>query len=159
MSPSQARKLIKQLIAKGDLIVQDEVLTLSPRLSKKKVTQLSHEVDNDISPVHELGILLGKFVGESRLSRAVGMSDGSVVIKNVRTKPLHIEAWIKGTREYRLVIDEAAKVIQHDCPDWLRKRKLRRFCKHVAKVFLLLEKEEAVRILSSMDKSWQFQEL
>jgi hypothetical protein len=160
MLPSHAINLVNQLVENGDLIVQDDVLILSPRLSAVKPAQISSEVDSDISPVPKLGKLIRQFVGESRLSRAVGMSDSSIILKNIRKKPLRIEAQIKGTRVYRLVLDEGAKLIQHDCPDWLRKRKLRRFCKHVAKIFLLLEKDDAVRILSSMkSKSWQFQEL
>lgn len=160
MLPSEARRLIKQLIAKGTLIVQDDVLTLSPRMREEVSVQSSSQMDEKSSSIHDLGMLLSQFVGQSRLTRAVGIDDSTIILKNIRDKPVRIEASIQGTRVYHLILDEDTKVIQHNCPDWLRKRKLRRFCKHVAKIFLMLEKDEAVRILTSMlGVSWKFEAL
>lgn len=158
--PSKARHLIKQLVAKGDLIVQEDEFTLSSQMKDLEVAPSSSQIKNETSPFQELGKLLSQFVGKRRLSSAVGIDDAAVVFKIIRDGPVRIEASIKGTRVYQLILDEGAKVIQHNCPDWLRKRKLRRFCKHVTKMFLLLGKDEAVRILTSMlEGSWQFEAL
>ncbi|MCW3987870.1 MAG: hypothetical protein NWE87_06095 [Candidatus Bathyarchaeota archaeon] len=158
IQPSEAIHLIKQLVIKGDLIFQEDVLTLSPRMREIEVSPPSSKMDNETSSIQELGKLLSQFVGQSRLSSAVGIDDSAVVFKSIKDNPVRIEASIQGTRVYQLLLDEGTKVIQHDCPDWLRKRKLRRFCKHVAKIFLLLEKDEAVRILTLMlEESWRFE--
>lgn len=158
--PSEATKLIKHLITKGSLIVNGEVLTISPHMRELVPTRPSVQLSSETQPIQELGKLLSQFVGPNRLSRAVGIDDSSVAIKTVRENPIRIEVSIQGTRVYQLILDVGAKVIQHDCPDWLRKRKLRRFCKHVAKIFLMLDKDESVRILTSiMEGSWKFEQV
>ncbi|MFX1474116.1 MAG: hypothetical protein ACFFCO_01395 [Promethearchaeota archaeon] len=160
IQPSKAINLIEKLVAKGDLIVQENELMLSPQMEETSVTPSSSQIESETLPTKELGTLLSKFVGQKRLSSAVGIDDGAVVFQSIREDPVRIEASIKGTRVYQLILDEGAKVIQHDCPDWIRKSKLRRFCKHVTKIFLLLEKGKAVRILTSMlGGSWRFEEI
>jgi hypothetical protein len=157
LPPSKAINLIKKLVDDGDLVLHEGELTIAPQILEREVKPLSIQTQNGADSTPELGALLNKFVGHKRLSSAVGIDDSAVVFKLIRDPPLRVEASIKGTRVYRLVLDEAARIIQHDCPDWLRKRKLRRFCKHVTKLFLLLEKESAVRILTSMlEGDWQF---
>ena len=117
------------------------------------------KLDSSVSPP-SLGDLLHQFVSPSRLSRAVGIDDSAIEIQ-VKTKtPLRIEAVIHGTRDYKLFLDEKSRVIGHNCPDWRRMSVIRRFCKHVTKLFLSLEEDEAVRLLLSMQQeSWQFKEI
>jgi hypothetical protein len=158
--PSEARRLISELLDKGDLIDQDGVLAISSQMIEKEEALPSHQLGYETSPLQELGKLLSHFVGKSRLSSAVGIDDSAVDIKDFKETPVRIKADIQGTRLYQLILDEGAKVIRHNCPDWLRKRKLRRFCKHIAKLFLLLEKDESVRLLTSiLEEPWQFEAL
>jgi hypothetical protein len=60
---------------------------------------------------------------------------------------------------YVIHVDQAKKSIVHDCPDWAeRQAPARRFCKHVAKFFMLLPVEVANALLNDIarDASWQF---
>jgi hypothetical protein len=158
IKPSEAKHLIKRLIDKGDLTLQDEVLVLSEKMRDKIEAPVSFKMEKEASPLKELGDLLSHFVGQKRLSSAVGIEDSAVDIKVLSETPARIEARIQGTRVYHLKLDEDTKIIRHDCPDWLRKRKLRRFCKHVAKFFLMIERDEAVRLITSLlEEPWQFE--
>ncbi|MCS6859956.1 MAG: hypothetical protein NZT92_06515, partial [Abditibacteriales bacterium] len=60
---------------------------------------------------------------------------------------------------YVVHVDQTKKTIVHDCPDWKeRQAPARRFCKHVAKFFLLLPREVAHTLLDDIayDGAWQF---
>ncbi len=150
MPPSQVAKLIQDLQAQGQLEVNDDVVTLSEKMT-------SEAAPHDTAPVTNIGELLRLFTGSSRLSRAVGMSDKAIDFQYVSQTPLKIEAIVHGSQEYDLTLDEANRSISHNCPDWRRVSVLRRFCKHVAKLFLLLEKDQAIRVLQLLQQeSWKF---
>jgi len=152
MPPSKARRMIQQLAEEGMLELRGDWVLLSPRGRSEATTEVEAS-----TPLASLGELLRGFVSSSRLSRAVGMDDTAVEITKKTDKPLRIEAVVHGTHDYSLLLDEETRIISHDCPDWKRTRLLRRFCKHVAKLFLLLPHDDAVRILSSMQREpWQF---
>jgi hypothetical protein len=153
MAPSKARKLIDRLHSEGQLFVEDGQVKLAPEVTiKPEVIQQAQTAT--------LGEYLRSFVSSARLSRAVGMSDAAVECTRLSQDPLKIEATIHGSRDYNLILDEANNRIAHDCPDWQRVSVLHRFCKHVAKLFLLLENEEAIRILRSLqEESWDFERL
>ncbi len=149
LPPSQVMKIIQDLHAKGKLEITDEMV-LQPQ-----------EVALEPEPMHptssNLGEQLRLFVSSSRLSRAVGMDDKVIEFKRISRAPLKIQATVHGSRKYNLELDEERKHISHDCPDWQRVSVLHRLCKHVAKLLLLLEKDEALRILQSLQKdSWEF---
>ncbi len=60
---------------------------------------------------------------------------------------------------YVVHVDQTKKTIVHDCPDWKeRQAPTRRFCKHVAKFFMLLPLEVANALLDDIarDRTWQF---
>lgn len=151
MPPSRAEKLIQDLHSKGQLEIQNDLVTLSekPHFEPKSISSTSQT---------ELGDLLRVFVSSSRLSRAVGMSDQVIDLKRLSKDPLKIEAIVHGSQVYDLVLDESKKLIGHNCPDWQRVSVLHRFCKHVAKLFLQLKKDEAIRILKNLQQeSWVFE--
>lgn len=151
MPPSRVEKIIQDLHSKGQVEIQNDIVTLSeePNLKPEGISSISQT---------ELGDLLRVFVSSSRLSRAVGMNDQVIDLKRVSQDPLKIEAIVHGSQVYDLVLDESKKLISHNCPDWQRVSVLHRFCKHVAKLFLLIKNDEAVRILRNLQhESWTFE--
>jgi hypothetical protein len=150
LPPSRVMKILQDLQTKGRLeIVDDEVLRPQGVLPEQEPSVPTSSAD--------LGEQLQFFVSSSRLSRAVGMTDDAIEFKRLSQNPLRIRAIVHGSRKYSLELDEELMQISHDCPDWQRVRVIHRFCKHVAKLFLLLEKDEALRILRSLKKdSWDF---
>ncbi len=153
MAPSQARKLIERLQSEGQISIENGLV------------KLSHEmvVENEIptqDATTNLGEYLRLFVSSSRLSRAVGMNDQAIEFIQVSQSPLKVEATVHGSHDYILILDEASRRIAHNCPDWQKVSLLHRFCKHVAKLFLILEKEEAIRVLQSLQReSWEFEQV
>ncbi|MFX1566398.1 MAG: hypothetical protein ACFFCH_10450 [Promethearchaeota archaeon] len=151
ISPSEATKMILDLKTQGKLTIEDGIV-IRPHLVKTEPQPPTASSD--------LGEQLQLFVSASRLSRAVGMNDKAVEFTRISKSPLKIKATVQGTKEYTLEIDEERKRISHDCPDWRRVSVIHRFCKHIAKLFLLLEKEEAIRLLQSLQKNtWEFVQL
>ncbi|MFX1490952.1 MAG: hypothetical protein ACFFBU_01710 [Promethearchaeota archaeon] len=153
MPPSKAKKLIHDLHVKGKIVFKDDLVSLSPDLIIESTQSAPTSTEN-------LGDLLRHFVSNSRLSRAVGMSDQAIEIKMASQNPLRLEATVHGSQDYILVLDEAQRQIQHNCPDWKRVSVLHRFCKHIAKLFLLLENDASIRVLQSLqEESWDFIQL
>ncbi|MFW9983135.1 MAG: DUF2240 family protein [Candidatus Odinarchaeota archaeon] len=153
MAPSEALKLIERLQSEGQISIENGFV----KLSQKMV------VDTEIptqTAVTNLGDYLRLFVSSSRLSRAVGMNDQAIEFIRVSQNPLKVEATVHGSQDYVLILDEASRRIAHNCPDWRKVSLLHRFCKHVAKLFLILEKDEAIRVLQSLQlESWEFEQL
>ncbi|MHA2426673.1 MAG: hypothetical protein ACXADB_01345 [Candidatus Hermodarchaeia archaeon] len=151
--PSRVMKILQDLQGKGRLEIDgDEVV-------RPQGVLLVHEPAVPTSSA-DLGEQLQLFVSSSRLSRAVGMADNAIEFQRLSKTPLRIQAVVHGSRKYSLELDEGLMQISHDCPDWQRVRVIHRFCKHVAKLFLLLEKDEALRVLRSLQKdSWEFKQI
>ena len=148
LPPSQALQLVQNLHEKDQLELQ-KGLVVRPQCIKQ-------EGEPPASPSN-LGDQLQLFVSSSRLTRAVGMNDQAVEFQRISSNPLKIQATVHGSKDYVIELDEERKFISHNCPDWLRVSVLHRLCKHVAKLILLLEEEEALRILHSLQKdSWEF---
>ncbi len=98
--------------------------------------------------------LINYFVPPERLKRAEQIPDQELQI----TKQLNgrIEATV---REYHVVIDLPSQAILHDCADWARVSSTRKLCKHVAKLFLSIERKSATEILRRLyheEEVWQF---
>ncbi len=156
LPPSRARNLILDLHKNQKLEIKNDVVYQPQEVvhEREPLAQIPK------TSTSSLGEQLRLFVSSSRLSRAVGMDDQAIEFRRLSEVPLKIEASVHGTREYRLELDEEIMQISHDCPDWRRVSVLHRFCKHVAKLFLLLEKEEAFRLLQSLQTdSWEFVQL
>ncbi|MFW9830198.1 MAG: DUF2240 family protein [Candidatus Thorarchaeota archaeon] len=150
MPPSQAQKLVQELQSKGQLEIANGLVKLT--------TEITQEPNSKVTTSKaDLGELLRLFVSSSRLSRAVGISDDAIEFIRVENNPLQIEATVHGSQDYVLKLDEETRQITHNCPDWRKVSVLHRFCKHVAKLFLLMQKDEAIRILKSVQQeSWDF---
>ncbi|MFX1509831.1 MAG: DUF2240 family protein [Promethearchaeota archaeon] len=149
--PSEATQMILDLNKQGKLNIENGVV-IRPQFVESEPEPPKASSD--------FGTQLQLFVSASRLSRAVGMNDKAVEFTRISKSPLKIKATVQGTKEYVLEIDEETRRISHDCPDWRRVSVIHRFCKHVAKLFLLLEKEEATRLLQSLQQdTWEFIQL
>jgi hypothetical protein len=100
--------------------------------------------------------LLASFLDRSRLERAKAIEPGDVEISRDGTTVL------ARVRDYRVEIDRGARRLAHDCEDWGTVGPRGEFCKHVAKLFLSLPREEAVLDLEAIraDKAgWSFEVL
>jgi len=63
-------------------------------------------------------------------------------------------------RDYHIVIDLEDRTVLHDCADWSRVIPSKRFCKHIGKLLLSLEREKALEILKQIraeKEAWTFE--
>jgi len=98
--------------------------------------------------------LMSAFLDADRLKRAKGIKDDELKIEKETNE--RVEATI---REYHIVIDSEARMILHDCADWSRMMPSKRFCKHIGKLLLSMDKERAtgmLRKIYSQKETWQF---
>jgi uncharacterized protein YecE (DUF72 family) len=98
--------------------------------------------------------LIKYFVTPERLKRAEQILDSDLTITKRTSERL--EATL---REYHILIDAKEKMILHDCADWERVASTKKLCKHLAKLFLSTDREEANRILKDVylqEDIWQF---
>ncbi len=98
--------------------------------------------------------LLRFLTAPGRLERARDIGDDELKIIKETTD------WFEATiRDYRITIDLKDNVISHNCADWGKILQTKKLCKHVAKLLLMVDKEEATRILRSIytqKGTWQF---
>ncbi len=110
--------------------------------SSKKETQ---EIDNfENNNLNKFNTLLKAFLDKGTLNRAVTVSDSAFNIIKFDPKSKIIEAEVKGSKDapYNIEISINDKLIKHNCHDFQTKRaKNKKFCKHLAKLFLLLKKK------------------
>lgn len=99
--------------------------------------------------------LLVKFIDKPRLKRAKKIEDDQLIMFDAGFD--RIEAKLK---DYSIIIDLKNRLIQHNCQDWQRTSSSKRFCKHVGKLFLLLEPSKARTLLKKIDNEkdlWSFE--
>lgn len=97
--------------------------------------------------------LLRYFVSAERLKRAGMIKDSEVRITNETDS--RVEAQVK---EYHILIDVNTKTILHDCADWQKILTTKKLCKHVAKLFMSIDRQRAGRILEKLSEEkdeWQ----
>ena len=110
--------------------------------SSKKETQ---EIDNfDKNNLNKFNTLLKAFLDKGTINRAVTVSDSAFNIIKFDPKSKIIKAEVKGSNDapYNIEISINDKFIKHNCHDFQTNRvKNKKFCKHLAKLFLLLKKK------------------
>ena len=184
-SPKEAKEFINVVIHKGYLMVDDdERIKLSESLSlklnkwhekrkahisekKKKVNDLrgftNESKNNDIN---KFKILLKALLDKGTINRAVLESNSAYKFILIDSKNNIIKAEVQGSQKipYAIDINTSEKVIEHNCPDFRTKRaENKKFCKHIAKLFLLLKiknEDLALYVLESITKdinNWNFQ--
>ncbi len=98
--------------------------------------------------------LLNAFLDKARLKRAQRIKDKELTIQEVTDK--QVKALI---RDYHIVINLENRMILHDCADWSRVLPSKRFCKHMGKLLLSLDKQKASNILKQIyteKEMWEF---
>jgi hypothetical protein len=99
--------------------------------------------------------LTSLFMDTGRLIRAGEIRNDELKIE--KETPQRIEAIV---RDYHIVIDSESKIIQHDCEDWRKGLEAKRFCKHMGKLLLSINRMTATELLKKIDQErdkWQFQ--
>ena len=89
--------------------------------------------------------LLAAFLDKGRMDRARREDPAGVEV--VGEDETSLEARVK---EYGVQIDLAERRIVHDCEDWAKGARTRRFCKHVGRLFLSLPPSRARAILEDL---------
>ena len=93
------------------------------------------------------------FVDSGRLDRAARIPSVEVQVEVDKDE---VRAKVK---EYTVVVDFAKKTILHDCEDWSSRLVSRKFCKHVAAVFLRMNHQGALEALDKIRgerREWRF---
>jgi len=98
--------------------------------------------------------LINTFIDKPRLKRAQRIKDRELTVQEETDN--EIKALI---RDYHIVIDLGNRVVLHDCADWSRVLPSKRFCKHIGKLLLSLDKKKASNILKKIytnKEEWEF---
>jgi uncharacterized protein YecE (DUF72 family) len=126
----------------------ERYFSTSAKKAKVKVSTLDQWTTESLPDIFE------QFTGRERLKRAREIRDDEVEIEELS------DSVVKASiREYHILIDITNKVILHDCADWDKVSAEKKFCKHIAKVMLLIERNKAMRILNrvrSEISDWDF---
>jgi uncharacterized protein YecE (DUF72 family) len=94
--------------------------------------------------------LLSGFMEVSRFEKAKE-------IKDIEIAESTGDKILVDVRGYSIYIDIDKRFILHDCYDWKRTMKERRFCKHVGALMLALPEDLAIKILESVkSQRWEF---
>ena len=163
-SPEQANKFISDAIKKGYLLqVENDNLKLSEELqSKLKTWQLERRkfIQEKFKAIRESKKLMEGvykdsksdfntvykvFVDSATLKKTATISNSDINLVKFDTDEGIIKAKIKGREKgfYDILLDISNKQLRHDCNDFVsRKAKNKKFCKHLAKFFLYLKKED-----------------
>ena len=184
LSPQKAKEFIQNSIEnKLFEINEPDTLSLSQNLNKKlqnwqlerKETILS-KLDNaqrkiravnnfETDKSSNFNILLKAFLDKGTINRTVSISEDDFAITEFNFEKGSIKAEFAGSKKepYLIEINTKNKKIIHDCHDFQTKRSVnKKFCKHLAKLFLLLkekDEESATNFLSEIAENinkWEF---
>jgi uncharacterized protein YecE (DUF72 family) len=94
--------------------------------------------------------LLSEYIDASRFDRAKE-------IKDIEMIELNMDKIIADVRGYSVYIDVEKRLILHDCGDWRRTQRERRFCKHIGALMLALPDDAARGVLLGLKREkWEF---
>jgi len=164
-SPKEAKEFINIAIHKGSLIlIGDDRIKLSETLAlelckwhEKRKTHISKKLKeiNDFNEISErpnnndanmFKILLKALLDKGTINRAVAEADSAYKFRVIDSGQKIIKAEVQGSQKipYNIDINISEKVIKHNCHDFRTKRAVnKKFCKHLAKLFLLLKIKNA----------------
>jgi len=164
-SPKEAKEFINVAIHKGSLIlIGDDRIKLSESLAlelfkwhEKRKTHISERLKeiNDFNEISEgsknndiskFKILLKALLDKGTINRAVAESDSAYKFRVIDSGQKILKAEVQGSQKipYNIDINISEKVIKHNCHDFRNKRAVnKKFCKHLAKLFLLLKIKNA----------------
>ena len=164
-SPKDAKEFINMAIHKGYLILEgNERIKLSESLAlklnkwhEKRKTHISEKIKdvNDLNEftdesknndINKFKILLKALLDKGTINRAVAETDNAYKFELIDSAQKIIKAEVQGSQKipYNIDISISEKVIKHNCHDFRTKRAVnKKFCKHLAKLFLLLKIKNA----------------
>lgn len=184
ISPTKASKLIQQSIKKGFLTQNpDGTISLSDTLQsylsswqqkrKNKILRqkkLKEKQEADLKELQrskpsDFSTLLKAFLDKGTLNRAVMVTEDSFNLNTLNLEEGIVKGKVSGSRDepYIIELDADQKILKHDCHDFRERRAPnKKFCKHLAKLFLILqEKNErlTIELLDSIGDTineWEF---
>jgi len=164
-SPKEAKEFINMAIHKGYLILEGDVrIKLSESLAlelnkwhEKRKTYILEKIKdvNDLKEftnesknngINKFNLLLIALLDKGTINRAVAESDSAYKFGLIDSAQKIIKAEVQGSQKipYNIDINISEKVIKHNCHDFRTKRAVnKKFCKHLAKLFLLLKSKNA----------------
>ncbi|UCH01801.1 MAG: DUF72 domain-containing protein [Candidatus Bathyarchaeota archaeon] len=123
----------------------------------KRPQQYGRRLEEFQPTVHQLSVtqLLQELTDPTRLDRGQKIGDEECKVEDSS------EETIRSTiRNYSIELNLKDKVLTHDCDDWVKGVGIKRLCKHVVKLFLLLPRDRSETVLRNMlitKADWQFQ--
>lgn len=163
LPPNKATEFINNYIH-NNLLVKDDNnhLSLSAALNKKlnnwqnkrkanilekinsvkKLAQLRR--DSQKKEATKFSVLINAFVDKGTLNRSVSVLDTAFELLEYDLEKGTVKAKVAGSKEesYIIEIDINSKFLRHDCHDFeTRRAENKKFCKHLAKLFLLIKEE------------------
>ncbi len=100
----------------------------------------------------DITTLLSGYIEASRLEKAREIKDIEII-------ELGTDKIVADVRGYSIYIDLEKRFILHDCGDWKRTMRERRFCKHIGALMLALPEETARGVLEGIRRQeWEFSE-
>jgi hypothetical protein len=106
-----------------------------------KIKQLETNISKKSS---KFSVLIGAFVDKGTLNRSVSVSDEAFELLEYDQTNGIIKSKVAGTKQesYILEINVNNKILRHNCHDFESRRAgNKKFCKHIAKLFLLLKEK------------------
>ncbi len=90
-----------------------------------------------------------------RLERGRTITDAELVVEESSEELIRAKI-----RRYTIEVNRTTKVLKHDCDDWRKGLGMKRLCKHVVKLFLILPSEDSRQILMDLIENadaWRLQ--
>ncbi|TXT66157.1 MAG: hypothetical protein BAJALOKI1v1_330016 [Promethearchaeota archaeon] len=184
VSPQKALQLIQNCLKNNILIKHpDDTLSLNKDLEttltrwqqerKKQIVkreQLKAQKKTTLTkyqkqPTSDFNVLLKAFLDKGTINRAVAVSEDAFDIQTLDFGGGVLIAKVKGskTEPYHIEINTKEKILAHDCHDFVSRRsKNKQFCKHLARLFLLLKEKDSegtIEMLNEIAESvskWNF---
>ncbi len=100
----------------------------------------------------DITTLLSGYIEATKLEKAREIKDIEII-------ELGTDKIVADVRGYSIYIDLEKRFILHDCGDWKRTMRERRFCKHIGALMLALSEETARGVLEGIKRQeWEFSE-
>ncbi len=181
--PNKTIQIVNEALKKGFLIEKKGYLSASNSIRSElekwqiaegdRVDQALNEIKNRAIIQNELesekhssfNMLLKEFADQNILNRAVTISKNAFSEVNTNFNRGLITAQVIGSNEspYKIEINVNKKKISHNCHDFAtRRRNLKKFCKHLVKLFLILradyesELEDLLKKVRNDIDLWEF---
>ena len=131
--------------------------------SSKKFDSLIDDLEAEKSS--DFTTILKAFLDKNTINRAATISNDAFKIDIFDFKKGLIKAQVAGSKEesYNIEIDTKNKILNHNCHDFETTRAInKKFCKHLAKLFLLLKEKNEKNITAFLNDiaenitEWEF---